>query len=132
MSLPRTMFEKIWDAHVVEEVDGWSLLYIDRHLTHDGGSRALAILEERGISIRRPDRVLAVLDHVIPTENQSAPLDDPDPREMFKMVRDAAHHYGIEQFYDVDDPRNGICHVVATEQGFALPGITLVCGDSHT
>ena len=130
--MPRTLFEKVWDAHVVSETPGGTLLYIDRHLGHDGSSRALRMLAERGLPIRRPDKTLIVLDHVVPTVNQAAPTLAPRMREMLDTVRAAADSHGIEHFFDLTDPRNGISHVAGPEQGFALPGITLVCGDSHT
>ena len=128
----KTLFDKIWDAHVVAETPGGTLLYIDRHLGHDGSSRALRMLAERGLPIRRPDRTLIVLDHVVPTFDQAAPILEPRMREMLDTVRAEAARHGIESFFDLTDPRNGIAHVTGPEQGFALPGITLVCGDSHT
>ena len=130
--MPKTLFDKIWDAHALAETPGGTLLYIDRHLGHDGTSRALRMLAERGLPIRRPDKTLIVLDHVVPTVNQAAPRLEPRMREMLDTVRAAAARHGIENFFDLTDPRNGISHVAGPEQGFALPGITLVCGDSHT
>ncbi|MEM7255495.1 MAG: 3-isopropylmalate dehydratase large subunit [Pseudomonadota bacterium] len=130
--MPQTLFEKIWDAHSVGETGGWTILYIDRHLGHDGSSRALNMLRKRGLSLRRPDQTLIVFDHVIPTVNQADALDDPQMREMLDTVRDFAKRYDMKHVYDVSDPRNGISHVVGPEQGFSLPGCTLVCGDSHT
>ena len=130
--MPKTLFDKIWDAHALAETPGGTLLYIDRHLGHDGTSRALRMLAERGLPIRRPDKTLIVLDHVVPTVNQAAPILAPRMREMLDTVRAAAARHGIENFFDLTDPRNGISHVAGPEQGFALPGITLVCGDSHT
>ena len=130
--MARTLFDKIWDAHVVAETPGGTLLYIDRHLGHDGSSRALRMLAERGLPIRRPDKTLIVLDHVVPTVNQAAPVLEPRMREMLDTVRAEAARYRIGNFFDLTDPRNGISHVAGPEQGFALPGTTLVCGDSHT
>ena len=130
--MPKTLFDKIWDTHALAETPGGTLLYIDRHLGHDGTSRALRMLAERGLPIRRPDKTLIVLDHVVPTVNQAAPILEPRMREMLDTVRAAAARHGIENFFDLTDPRNGISHVAGPEQGFALPGITLVCGDSHT
>ena len=130
--MAKTLFDRIWDAHVVAETPGGTLLYIDRHLGHDGSSRALRMLAERGLPIRRPDKTLIVLDHVVPTVNQADPALEPRKREMLETVRAEAARYGIENFFDLTDPRNGIAHVTGPEQGFSLPGITLVCGDSHT
>ena len=130
--MPKTLFDRIWDAHVVAQTPGGTLLYIDRHLGHDGSSRALRMLAERGLPIRRPDKILIVLDHVVPTVNQAAPVLEPRMREMLDTVRAEAARYRIGNFFDLTDPRNGISHVAGPEQGFALPGTTLVCGDSHT
>ena len=130
--MAKTLFDRIWDAHVVAETPRGTLLYIDRHLGHDGSSRALRMLAERGLPIRRPDKTLIVLDHVVPTVNQAAPVLEPRMREMLDTVRAAAARYRIGSFFDLTDPRNGISHVAGPEQGFALPGSTLVCGDSHT
>ena len=130
--MAKTLFDRIWDAHVVAETPGGTLLYIDRHLGHDGSSRAFRMLAERGLPVRRPDKTLIVLDHVVPTVDQAAPVLEPRMREMLDTVRTEAARYRIEHFYDLTDPRNGISHVAGPEQGFALPGTTLVCGDSHT
>ncbi len=128
----KTLFDKIWESHLVAETDGWSLLYIDRHLGHDGASRALHMMDERGLALRRPDKTLLVLDHVIPTEDQTRPLTDPNLRIMLDIVREHAGRWKVPHFFDVGEHGNGIAHVVSPEQGFTLPGITLVCGDSHT
>ena len=128
----KTLFDKVWDAHAIAETPAGTLLYIDRHLGHDGSSRALRMLAERGLPVRRPDKTLIVLDHVVPTVNQAAPRLAPHMQEMLDTVRAAAGRFGIEHFFDLTDPRNGIAHVAGPEQGFALPGATLVCGDSHT
>ena len=127
----KTMFEKIWEAHAIGETGGWTVLYIDRHLSHDLHAKSLRSFREKGNEVRRPDKMLIVLDHAIPTENQSQPLQDPETRELVDTIREFAPARGI-QFFDLGDPRNGISHIVAPEQGFTLPGITLVCGDSHT
>ena len=130
--MAQTLFEKIWNAHIVGEVDGWSILYIDRHLGHDGSSRALAMLRQRELPIRRPDKTLIVFDHVIPTQGQTQAILDPQIEEMLTTVREFADRYAMKNVFDVGDVRNGISHVVGPEQGFSLPGTTLVCGDSHT
>jgi 3-isopropylmalate/(R)-2-methylmalate dehydratase large subunit len=131
-AMSKTIFEKIWHAHVVDEVGGWTILYIDRHLGHDGAARAFNILEERGIAVRRPDKTLISVDHVLSTRDQSKPPPEASSRHMLEVVRENAAKRGIENFFDMGDPRNGIAHVVSPEQGFTIPGITLVCGDSHT
>ena len=130
--MAKTLFDRIWDAHALAETPGGTLLYIDRHLGHDGSSRALRMLAERGLPVRRPDKTLIVLDHVVPTVGQAAPVLEPRLREMLDTVRTEAARHGIGNFFDLTDPRNGISHVAGPEQGFALPGTTLVCGDSHT
>ena len=130
--MSKTIFEKVWDSHVVDEVGGWSILYIDRHLGHDGAARGLKILEGRGMTVRRPDKTLISVDHVIPTVNQLEPPADEDSRRMLEVVREKAAEYKFAGFFDVGDAGMGIAHVVSPEQGYTLPGITLVCGDSHT
>ncbi len=130
--MSKTIFEKIWDTHVVDEVDGWTILYIDRHLGHDGCARGLSILKERGLPVRRPDKTLISVDHVVPTLNQSEPPKEPAFRHMLEAVREGVKTHGIAHFFDVGEAGNGIAHVVSPEQGYTLPGITLVCGDSHT
>lgn len=131
--MSKTLFEKVWDAHAIVDTPRGTLLYIDRHLGHDGLSRPLRMLSERGgLPVRRPDKTLAVLDHVVPTVHQAAPALEPRMREMLDTVREGAARHGFRSFFDLTDPRNGISHVAGPEQGFALPGATLVCGDSHT
>ena len=128
----KTLFEKIWDSHVVGETRGWSILYIDRHLGHDGSSRALSMLRDRGLPLHRPNKTLIVFDHAIPTQNQAQALNDPKMSEMLETVREFARRYDMKNVFGIGDIRNGISHVVGPEQGFSLPGTTLVCGDSHT
>ena len=128
----QTLLDKIWHTHVVESQEGEALLFIDRHLGHDGSAKALHMLAERGLSIRHPAQTLLVLDHVLPSTNQAHPPTDEDARSMLDIVREQARLNGVKNFFDVLDPRNGISHVVGPEQGFALPGATVVCGDSHT
>ncbi|MBI1339458.1 3-isopropylmalate dehydratase large subunit [bacterium] len=134
---PRTLYDRIWDAHVVHEdpASGEALLYIDLHLIHEVTTpQAFAGLEAAGRRVRRPDLTLAVADHNTPTENQSlglAGVTDPEAREQLEtLTRNVARH-GIE-FLPMGDPRNGIVHVVGPEQGRSQPGFTIVCGDSHT
>jgi 3-isopropylmalate/(R)-2-methylmalate dehydratase large subunit len=130
---PRTLVEKIWDRHVIEaEGDGTCLIYIDRHLIHEGSTpQAFDGLRAAGLPVRRPDATLGVIDHVVPTRNRAAGPADEDARIMLDAMVANCRAFGVE-FFDAFDPRQGICHVVGPEQGFTLPGLTLVCGDSHT
>ena len=133
----RTLYDKIWDAHVVnsDKASGESLVYIDLHLIHEVTTpQAFAGLKANGRKVRRPDLTLAVADHNTPTENQAAGLTgvkDAEAREQLETLgRNVAEH-GIE-FFPMGDIRNGIVHVVGPEQGRTQPGLTIVCGDSHT
>ncbi len=137
---PRTMFEKIWQAHVVREVSGQgTLLYIDRHLIHEVTSpQPFAALQAVGRRIRRPDTTFGMVDHSIPTtpvgsygRRSQVPIHDPAAAVQVATMEHNVKASGI-QFFSVDDPRNGIVHVVAPEQGITLPGTIIVCGDSHT
>ena len=130
---PRTLFEKIWERHVVvERDDGQTLLYVDRHLIHDGSRRAFEVLDERGLRVRRPDRTFGTPDHYVPTTSRSMEgVDDPDRRLMVESITKNAREHNVTVF-GLDDPRQGIIHVVGPEQGLTQPGMTLVCGDSHT
>ena len=132
---PRTLFEKIWDAHVVAQVpDGPTVLYIDLHLVHEVTSpQAFEGLRKRGLKVRRPDRTFATLDHGIPTYDRSLPIADDMARKQIEMMeRNAAEHgitlYGIKSGAD----KQGIVHVIGPELGLTQPGMTIVCGDSHT
>ena len=131
--MPKTLFEKIWDEHVVaERDDGEALLYIDRHLTHDLHYRRFDALREQGHALRRPDLLFATPDHSVPTTAKT--IDDIPPGEMRETVEGLERHaaeFGITHF-GMTDTRHGIVHVVGPEQGITLPGILLVCGDSHT
>ena len=130
---PRTLFEKIWERHVVvERDDGQTLLYVDRHLIHDGSRRAFEVLGERGLRVGRPDRTFGTPDHYVPTTSRSMEgVDDPDRRLMVESITKNAREHKVTVF-GLDDPRQGIIHVVGPEQGLTQPGMTLVCGDSHT
>lgn len=137
MTAYRTLYDKIWDAHVVstDKASGESLLYIDLHLIHEVTTpQAFAGLKVNGRRVRRPDLTLAVADHNTPTENQAAGLagvKDAEAREQLETLSRNVAEHGIE-FYPMGDPRNGIVHVVGPEQGRSQPGMTIVCGDSHT
>ncbi|MFZ9405924.1 MAG: 3-isopropylmalate dehydratase large subunit [Burkholderiaceae bacterium] len=128
-----TLFEKIWAPHVVlERDDGYTLLYIDRHLMHDGSAPGFARLDARSIRVRRPDLALATPDHYTSTAGPAlADIPDPLHRALVHKIRENADRHGVMAF-DIEDDRQGIAHVVGPEQGLTQPGITLVCGDSHT
>ncbi len=128
----KTLFEKIWDRHVVAEQHGQTLLYIDRHLCHDGSAPAFARLREEGLSLRRPDQTFATPDHYTPTHTADLDaLDDPKAKQIATVIEANGREFGVTVF-PWGDERQGIAHVVGPEQGITLPGITLVCGDSHT
>ena len=128
----RTLFEKIWERHKVIERDGRTLLYIDRHLIHDGSRRAFEVLAERGLPVRRPDRTFGTPDHYVPTTSRSIDeITDSEARLMVESITKNAKAHKVTVF-DLDDPRQGIIHVVGPEQGLSQPGMTIVCGDSHT
>lgn len=130
---PRTLFDKIWDSHVAtRRDDGQSLLYIDRHLVQDGSAPAFEMLRQRGLAVRRPERAFATPDHYVPTASrQLADIADAEKRAMAQALHDDCDAAGI-RFFGIDDVRQGIVHVVGPEQGLSLPGMTIVCGDSHT
>lgn len=130
---PRTLFDKVWDAHVVKEGDGGpDLLYVDFHLVHEVTSpQAFDGLRLAGRKVRRPDLTLATVDHNVPTTPGHLPLDDPISRRQVEVLRENCKEFGIE-FFDVDSPFQGIVHVVGPELGITQPGMTIVCGDSHT
>jgi 3-isopropylmalate/(R)-2-methylmalate dehydratase large subunit len=131
---PRTLYDKIWDAHVVRtEPDGTALLYIDRHLVHEVTSpQAFEGLRLAGRSVRRPDATLAVVDHNVPTDaSRLQEIRDPDSRLQVETLGKNVRAHGIT-YFDMQDVRQGIVHIVGPEQGFTLPGTTIVCGDSHT
>ena len=129
----RTLLDKIWDRHaIVQRDDGQTLLYIDRHFIHDGSRRAFEVLGERGLKVRRPDRTFGTPDHYVPTNGRDmATIEDPDARLMVEAITRNAAAHGVTVF-GLDDPRQGIAHVIGPEQGLSQPGMTIVCGDSHT
>jgi 3-isopropylmalate/(R)-2-methylmalate dehydratase large subunit len=130
---PRTLFDKIWDSHVVDrQQDGTCLIYIDRHLVHEVTSpQAFEGLRMAGRKVRRPDATLAVADHNVPTSDRAAGIADPESRLQVETLERNAASQGIT-YFGMDDERQGIVHIVGPEQGFTLPGMTIVCGDSHT
>ena len=129
----KTLYEKIWDQHLVRmEEDGTGLLYIDRHLVHEVTSpQAFDGLREAGRTPRRPGANLAVADHNVPTTDRTLGIDDPVSRIQVELLSKNCNDFGITE-YDMNDPRQGIVHVIGPEQGATLPGMTIVCGDSHT
>jgi 3-isopropylmalate/(R)-2-methylmalate dehydratase large subunit len=130
---PRTLFDKIWDAHVVHrEDDGTCVLYIDRHLVHEVTSpQAFEGLRMAGRKVRRPELTLAVADHNVPTTDRSKGIADEESRIQIDTLSANARDFGL-RYFGMDDVRQGIVHVIGPEQGFTLPGMTIVCGDSHT
>jgi 3-isopropylmalate/(R)-2-methylmalate dehydratase large subunit len=133
MSEPRTLFDKIWQSHVVvDRDDGYTLLYVDRHLMHDGSAAGFARLRAKGLKLRRPDLALATPDHYNSTAGRTlADIPDPQHRHLVEQMRENTQQTGVRLFF-IDDERQGIAHVVSPEQGLTQPGVTLVCGDSHT
>src|SRR6187200_310203 len=133
MTKPRSLYDKIWDAHLVHEApDGTCLIYIDRHLVHEVTSpQAFEGLRMAGRKVRAPEKTLAVVDHNVPTTDRSKGIDDPESALQVATLAENAKEFGIE-YYHERDRRQGIVHVVGPEQGFTLPGTTIVCGDSHT
>ena len=133
MSKPRTLYDKIWDDHLIEEAtDGACLIYIDRHIVHEVTSpQAFEGLRLSGRKVHAPDKTLLVVDHNIPTTDRTLPNPDPESAAQIAYLADNAKFFGLE-YYDEFDKRQGIVHIIGPEQGFTLPGVTLVCGDSHT
>src|ERR1051326_5662885 len=133
MAKPRTLYDKIWDDHVVDEQpDGTCLIYIDRHLVHEVTSpQAFEGLRATGRKVRAPEKTLAVVDHNVPTTDRTKPNEDPESIAQIEALARNVREFGIE-YYDEFDRRQGIVHIIGPEQGFTLPGTTIVCGDSHT
>src|SRR5664279_2785262 len=129
----KTLFDKIWDSHVVKSIeDGPDVLYINRHYIHEVTSpQAFNGLKDRGIPVFRPDKTLATADHNIPTKDQNLPITDLLSRNQVDKLSENCRMYGIELF-GLNHPNNGIVHVIGPELGYTLPGMTIVCGDSHT
>jgi len=130
---PRTMFEKIWGAHVVQADPGkQTILYIDLHLVHEVTSpQAFEGLRLTGRKVRRPERTVATVDHNVPTTDRSLPIADPISKQQIDTLRANCRQFGI-RFYDIDDRDQGVVHVIGPELGLTRPGMTIVCGDSHT
>src|SRR5580700_1596507 len=133
MAKARTLYDKIWQDHLIEDDPGGaSLIYIDRHIVHEVTSpQAFEGLRLAGRKVRAPDKTLLVVDHNVPTTNRNLPNPDPESEAQIKYLAENAKHFGLE-YYDEFDRRQGIVHIIGPEQGFTLPGTTVVCGDSHT
>ncbi|MEY2967283.1 MAG: 3-isopropylmalate dehydratase large subunit [Actinomycetota bacterium] len=133
MSTPMTLPQKVWDQHVVHSADGEpELLYIDLHLVHEVTSpQAFDGLRMTGRTVRRPDLTVATEDHNVPTENIDKPIADPISARQVEVLRENAREFGFVHF-PMGDPQQGIVHVIGPEQGRTMPGMTIVCGDSHT
>ena len=131
--MPRTLFDKVWDSHIVERLDdGTCVLYIDRHLVHEVTSpQAFEGLRLAGRKVRRPDATLAVTDHNVPTSDRSAGIAEPESRLQVETLERNVAEFGVP-YFPLLDARQGIVHIVGPEQGLSLPGMTIVCGDSHT
>ena len=131
--MPQTLFEKIWNSHVVmQEPDSPALLYIDLHLVHEVTSpQAFTGLRERGLKVRRPDKTVATMDHSIPTSDPALPIADPLAAAQIKQMETNASQFGL-RLYGMNSPHRGIVQVIGPELGFTQPGMTIVCGDSHT
>ncbi len=131
--MPRTLFDKIWDAHIVDVGEGGAcLIYIDRHLVHEVTSpQAFEGLRNAGRTVRRPHATLCVADHNVPTVDRDKGIEDPQARLQVETLEANARDFGLE-YFAMDDIRQGVVHIIGPEQGFTLPGMTIVCGDSHT
>ena len=133
MAQPRTLFDKIWDSHIVDvTADGATTFYIDRHLVHEVTSpQAFEGLRVAGRKVRRPDATFAVADHNVPTTDRTQGIADPESRLQVETLAQNAKDFGVS-YFGMDDVRQGVVHIMGPEQGLTLPGMTIVCGDSHT
>src|SRR5437763_6148645 len=133
MAQSRSLYDKIWDGNVVDrQPDGTCLIYVDRQLVHEVTTpQAFEGLRVAGRKVRGPEKTLAVVDHNIPTTDRSKPNEDPESTVQIVALAKNARAFGIE-YFDEFDRRQGIVHIIGPEQGFTLPGTTIVCGDSHT
>jgi 3-isopropylmalate/(R)-2-methylmalate dehydratase large subunit len=132
MSSPQTLVDKLWAAHeILRREDGESLLWIDRHYVHEGSFHAFGKLAERGMPVAEPGLTFGVADHYVPTRGSRKNIANPELARMVRQVEENTARHNVKLF-GLDDPRQGIVHVVGPEQGLTLPGLTVVCGDSHT
>lgn len=132
MTAPQTLIDKLWSAHeILRREDGDSLLWVDRHYVHEGSFHAFNKLAERSVSVAEPGLTFGVADHYVPTRGSRQNIANPEIARMVRQVEDNTAKHGVKLF-GLDDPRQGIVHVVGPEQGLTLPGLLIVCGDSHT
>ncbi len=133
MSTPSTLFDKVWDSHVVQKIeDGPDVLFIDRHFIHEVTSPVAFLgLQNRGVSVMFPEKTYATADHNTPTINQHLPVADPLSANQLRALEDNSNKYGIS-YWGLNNPKNGIVHIIGPENGITQPGMTIVCGDSHT
>src|SRR5579864_1485814 len=133
MAQPRTLFDKIWDSHVIAPAgEGTYLLYIDLHLCHEVTTpQAFEGLKLAGRKVRRPDATIAVADHNIPTSNRKAGIDEPESKLQVDTLERNVREFGVP-YFPIDSVNQGIVHIIGPEQGLSQPGMTIVCGDSHT
>jgi 3-isopropylmalate/(R)-2-methylmalate dehydratase large subunit len=132
MSEPQTLIDKLWAAHeIVRREDGEALLWVDRHYVHEGSFHAFTRLAERGVGVAEPGLTFGVADHYVPTRGSRQEIANPEIARMVRQVEENTAKHGVKLF-GLDDPRQGIVHVVGPEQGLTLPGLLIVCGDSHT
>ncbi|MCA9265857.1 MAG: 3-isopropylmalate dehydratase large subunit, partial [Planctomycetales bacterium] len=131
--MPRNTFQKVWDAHLVDATPNEpALLYIDLHLVHEVTSpQAFEGLRQAGRQVRRPERTVATPDHNIPTTDRTLPIADPISRQQVDTLRTNCAEFGI-RLYDMDNVKQGIVHIISPSLGLTQPGMTIVCGDSHT
>src|SRR6201982_1228544 len=131
--MPRTLYDKIWEDHLVDEQsDGTCLIYVDRHRCHEvTGPQAFEGVALPSRKVHAPEKTLLVVDHNVPTTDRTKPNPDPESAAQIAYLAENAKFFGLE-YYDEFDKRQGIVHIIGPEQGFTLPGVTLVCGDSHT
>jgi 3-isopropylmalate/(R)-2-methylmalate dehydratase large subunit len=132
MNQPQTIIDKLWAAHeILRREDGESLLWVDRHFVHEGSFHAFSKLAERGVGVAEPGLTFGVADHYVPTRGLRRSISDPEIARMVRQLEENTARHGVSLF-GLDDPRQGIVHVVGPEQGLTLPGLLIVCGDSHT
>src|SRR5690349_9242716 len=133
MTSAKTLYDKIWEDHLIDEgEDGTCLIYVDRHLVHEVTSpQAFEGLRMAGRKVHAPEKTLAVVDHNVPTTDRSHGIANPESRTQVEALARNARDFGVEYFNELDH-RQGIVHIIGPEQGFTLPGMTIVCGDSHT
>ncbi len=132
MTQPLTLFDKIWAQHeILKAENGLSLLWVDRHYVHEGSFQGFDKVEARNAKVARPDLTFGIADHYVPTHSRAKPIADPSLAKMVSQLVDNTGKHGV-MLMGLDDPRQGIVHVVGPEQGLTIPGLIIVCGDSHT